>query len=224
MKILAFAILLGSLAASGNLREWESAKGGHKVQAVFLSKSGDDVKLKGEEGKIITLKLEKLSKHDQEVVLLMDTLQQEKHDAAKEIEQLEKKVKRLESKILRQESEIKQMVEKIDKRPSKQNPTAKQKPAEESPAGNGFFYKNVSMSSQLGTAGVIGEMGNRSGRDYQLANFVISVYDENGSLLATGYTNISTFSNGNTKSFQAFFPGVAVNQIKKYKIQFENGL
>ena len=69
----------------------------------------------------------------------------------------------------------------------------------------------------------IGEMQNESGKDYQLANFVLSVYDVDGNLLETGYINISYFNNGSTKRFDAIIGEVHLKQIKNFKIQFENG-
>lgn len=101
---------------------------------------------------------------------------------------------------------------------------AQKKLAEKKPAGSGFFYGNVRFSAQFGVAQAIGEMENRSGNDYQIANFVVSVYDANGQLLATGYANIGSFTTGNTKSFTALIPNVSLRQIQTYKIQFENGL
>jgi len=100
---------------------------------------------------------------------------------------------------------------------------AKRKKAGTKIAG-GFVYKNVRFkSSYAGYVDVIGEMTNNSGRSYTLANFMISVYDKNDNLLATGYITISNFRNGQTKSFETSIEA-NYSSISKYKIDFENGL
>jgi hypothetical protein len=86
----------------------------------------------------------------------------------------------------------------------------------------GFIYDNVNLKTSYGTTEVIGEMTNNSERNYQIANFIISLYDESGSLLGTGYINISNFSNGQTKTFRGMLSGTYPN-ASKYRIQFENG-
>jgi hypothetical protein len=89
----------------------------------------------------------------------------------------------------------------------------------------GFAYKNVSFKPGPGEyVDVIGEMTNKSGRDYTLANFVVSVYNANDNLLATGYIMISNLLSGQTKSFYSPMIEANYNAIKRYKIDFENGL
>ena len=87
----------------------------------------------------------------------------------------------------------------------------------------GFVYKNIKFKSSMGMIKAIGELTNNSGTDYSLANFIISVYDENGSLIGSGYINISNFLEGQTKTFNALIDA-PISEIKKYKIQFENGI
>ena len=70
----------------------------------------------------------------------------------------------------------------------------------------------------------LGEITNGSGRDYQLANFMLSVYDSNDRLLQGVYINISNIPNGVTKSFTTFLLDTSISEIVSYKIQFENGL
>ena len=92
------------------------------------------------------------------------------------------------------------------------------------PAGSGFFYSNVSISTGLLGTQCLGEMTNNSGRDYTLANFIVSAYDENEKLIETAYINISNFSKGDKKSFETLLIDSQANQIASYKIQFENGM
>ena len=90
-------------------------------------------------------------------------------------------------------------------------------------AGNEFYYKNVSLQSDQYELGCIGEIINKSGHNYTLVNFIISVYDDNGKLLDTSFINVSNIKNNETKSFLTYLK-VKAEAIKKYKIQFENGL
>ena len=70
---------------------------------------------------------------------------------------------------------------------------------------------------------VMGEVTNNSGKNYTLANFVVTLYDENGGLIDTGYANVSNLADGETKSFMAPILGLSDDQVDKYKMQFENG-
>lgn len=92
------------------------------------------------------------------------------------------------------------------------------------PAGSGFFYSNVSISTGMLGTQCLGEMTNNSGRDYTLANFIVSVYDENDRLIETAYINISNFAKDDKKSFEALLIDSQASQIASYKIQFENGM
>ena len=99
MKTLALALVLIVFSTPGHAREWESATGEHKVQAKFLRKLGDDIKLKKLDGKIISLKLSQLSKHDQEIIRLLEKHQKEMLEATKKISRLEKDIGRLRDQI-----------------------------------------------------------------------------------------------------------------------------
>ena len=92
------------------------------------------------------------------------------------------------------------------------------------PAGSGFFYSNVSISTGMLGTQCLGEMTNNSGRDYTLANFIVSVYDENEKLIETTYISISNFAKDDKKSFEALLIESQASQIASYKIQFENGM
>jgi hypothetical protein len=91
-------------------------------------------------------------------------------------------------------------------------------------AGVGFDFKNVTMRADYGLTRVIGEVTNKSGRSYSMANFVVTLYDDKGKLLDTGNAIVSNLANGQTKSFEADFVGVSTSQVDQYKIQFDYGL
>ncbi len=94
--------------------------------------------------------------------------------------------------------------------------------ADKTSAGSGFYYKNVSFKSGIMNQ-ALGEISNGSDQNYQLANFILSIYDNDEKLLDTVYINISNIPTGVTKSFQAFLLNTQINEVSSYKIQFENG-
>lgn len=89
---------------------------------------------------------------------------------------------------------------------------------------DGFEFKNATLRSDSGMIRVIGEVTNRSGKSYSVANFTVTLYDKKGKLLDTGHAIVSNLENGQTKSFEAPFTNVTTSEIDKYRIQFENGL
>ena len=95
-------------------------------------------------------------------------------------------------------------------------------PQSENPAGEGFFFKGVRFtvwSEKLAT--FMGEMVNRSGKDYKTASFTTSLYDSNGILLQTGPAPmIDNFMNGDTKSFSGVW-GIDINKVSEFKIQVD---
>ena len=92
----------------------------------------------------------------------------------------------------------------------------------ETEISGGFSYDNVSFKEEFGMVNVIGEMTNNSGTNYTLANFLVSVYGDDGKLIGTGYINMSNLLNGQTKTFNGLVDA-NYSAISKYKIQFENG-
>ncbi len=86
----------------------------------------------------------------------------------------------------------------------------------------GFIYDNIRFRGQLDMTEIIGEMTNDSGQNYSLINFMVSVYDKDSNLLATGYINISDFADGETKSFSGLID-IDFNKIAKYRIQYDSG-
>ena len=92
------------------------------------------------------------------------------------------------------------------------------------PAGSGFFYSNVSISTGMLGTQCLGEMTNNSDRDYTFVNFIVSVYDENEKLIETADIIISNFAKDDKKSFEALLIDSQASQIASYKIQFENGM
>jgi len=86
----------------------------------------------------------------------------------------------------------------------------------------GFIYDNISFRDFVGMTEIIGEMTNDTGQDYSLANFMVSVYDDEGKLLATSYINMMNFEHGETKTFTGLVD-INVGQVKQYRIQYESG-
>ena len=109
--------------------------------------------------------------------------------------------------------------------PNQPRVTKPKAPRPTNPSTNqNFDFKNVVLRSEFGALRVIGEVTNKSGKDYTLANFGVSLYDEDGRLLDTGAAIVSNLANGQTKSFEAMFLGIQSSEVDKYKIDFENGL
>ena len=88
--------------------------------------------------------------------------------------------------------------------------------------GAEFTYKNISYSKESYGAKFIGEITNNSGKGFKLANFVMSIYSGDNTLIDVVYINISSFPNGQTKSFSTISIKNLPKNIK-YQIQFENG-
>lgn len=86
-------------------------------------------------------------------------------------------------------------------------------------AGKGFYYKNVSFKRSY----VMGEIINRSGKDYKMVSLMLSVYGGGGQLLDGVHIIVSNISNGTTKSFTTFLPNATSGDVSRHKIQFENG-
>ena len=93
-------------------------------------------------------------------------------------------------------------------------------PADDNAAA--FVYDNVSFKQGVLGTRCLGEITNRSGRDYGMAQFTLSVYSADGALLDTSPIFIQTFATGQTKTFDE---GVEapLDKVGKYKIQFESG-
>ncbi|MGA2440316.1 MAG: FxLYD domain-containing protein [Tepidisphaeraceae bacterium] len=80
-----------------------------------------------------------------------------------------------------------------------------------------YEWKNVTIKDGQ----IMGECTNNSGQDYKVACFSASLYDDNDNLLEVVPLNISNFNAGDTKSVTMF---VKSSGVKKYKIQFDNGI
>ncbi len=111
-------------------------------------------------------------------------------------------------------------------RPETERVTQRALPGE-TPAGSGFFWKNLSIKPTPGVGqytDIIGEMTNRSGSSYSHATFTLSVYDKDGRLLDTTPIISSNVSDGSTRSFDTTLLSTDRSKIDSIKIQFENGI
>ena len=92
------------------------------------------------------------------------------------------------------------------------------------PSDQGFEFKKVTTRRDFSILKVLGEVTNKSGRGYSVANFAITLFDKNGKLLDTAYGNVSNLANGATKKFEIPLVGVWGDEIGRYKIEFKNGM
>ncbi len=89
-----------------------------------------------------------------------------------------------------------------------------------------FPYKNVVLNDAgYGSNGIdaIGELTNNSGKNFNAASFVMSLYDKDDRLLGSNYIILNNFTNGQTKTFNTIILDTDYKSVAKYKIQFENG-
>jgi len=99
-----------------------------------------------------------------------------------------------------------------------------EKPKERS-CGGGFYRTNISFKSYEWTdmTEIIGEIINRSGKDYSMIIFIISTYDKNDKLLSSQQFLMNDLENGQKKSFSELID-VKENEISKYSIKFDTGM
>lgn len=90
-------------------------------------------------------------------------------------------------------------------------------------AGKGFYYSNISLKKHENRTECLGEISNNSGRNYAMAIFRFSVYDDIGKLIGAKQIMIQNIENGMTKSFSEDFYKISSNIIVGYKIQYETG-
>lgn len=71
---------------------------------------------------------------------------------------------------------------------------------------------------------LIGEMVNRSGRNYQMAMFQIGLYDAKGRLIGTAQAMLQNFPNNSEKTFEAMLSNVNPSAVARCKIRFSTGM
>ncbi len=100
----------------------------------------------------------------------------------------------------------------------------KEKPSETS-SGGGFYYTNVSFKP-YGISGemteIVGGIINKSGKDYSIALFILSIYDVNKKLLSSQDFFKMDMRNGMKKAFNEIID-IKENQFSTYRIQFNFG-
>ena len=138
----------------------------------------------------------------------------------------ERAIKAFQRALVNAESEDREKIEEaisIARRAAGHETTAQRADwSTSSPRANDFTYKNVSVKSKNGYVELIGEVTNNTGKDFTIANFVVSLYGENSSLLAVGSISMSNLAHGQTKSFRSIVEADH-SKMKEYKIDFENG-
>lgn len=90
-------------------------------------------------------------------------------------------------------------------------------------AGENFTLSNLSWDNMDGTARVVGEIENLSGRSYTQAVFALSVYSESGKLAERISFVLNDFKNGEKASFEAY----GMREIPKkstFKVRLDVGM
>ena len=86
--------------------------------------------------------------------------------------------------------------------------------------GNGFFARNVRFSPFGENVLLTGEITNKSGKNYRLAKFKLSIYDDRGVFLKEEEFSIPDIPNESTESFESMIVGLPSAFISKYEIRF----
>jgi len=95
-------------------------------------------------------------------------------------------------------------------------------------AGHGFYYGNITNKDVSYNAydtdylTVLGEIKNKSNKNYSTTKFIFTVYDQKGKLLDTQNIYIDNINSGETKTFKIDF-NAYYKYVKTYKVQFESG-
>jgi len=71
LAVLAIGLIGSALLADESVREWTDVTGRHRTQATYVSSDGKAVTLRREDGKMVQLSLDRLSREDQAYVLRM---------------------------------------------------------------------------------------------------------------------------------------------------------
>ena len=90
-------------------------------------------------------------------------------------------------------------------------------------AGEEFILSNLSWDNMGGSARVIGEIENLSGKSYTQAVFALSVYSESGELAERISFVLNDFKNGEKTSFEAY----GMREIPKkstFKVRLDVGM
>jgi len=86
-----------------------------------------------------------------------------------------------------------------------------------------FSYRNVHLRNNCGLTELVGEVRNGSGKSYDLAIFMVSVYDKEKQLLGTGGFAVNSFLAGQRRSFNALID-VPPSAVDCFKIDLEGTL
>lgn len=88
-----------------------------------------------------------------------------------------------------------------------------------------FTFSDLSIGDgDHGVQKVMFEVTNKSGKDYAVARFKISLYDAEGKLVGTADAIAMPLKNGSEKTTDALVDQSAVRRMKRYKIQFDGGV
>ena len=88
-----------------------------------------------------------------------------------------------------------------------------------------FVFGDLSVGEAFsGMQKVMFEVTNKSGKDYTVTRFKISLYDAESKLVGTADAVVMPLKNGSEKTADALIDQSIVGRMKRYKIQFDGGI
>lgn len=90
--------------------------------------------------------------------------------------------------------------------------------------GDGFYLNNVSFPRGPLGLKIVGEITNRSDKEYKRATFEVSFYSADDKLLAVGDIWIWNIRRGATIAFSEYVRSVSSPQFTMYKVRFSYGI
>lgn len=159
----------------------------------------------------------------------------EVEDVLKTVEQLEEKntnlevnnnelkeqVAEFEEEVTKLNQDNKSLLKKVDKL---KNSNTESQSNTSQPNRKNFEESNISFNEGArGRNTVIGEITNNSGKNYDLAMFRISFYNNQEQLLGTERISMNNFRNGSTRSFDQLVRNIDINKVDRYRVEFDQG-
>ena len=148
----------------------------------------------------------------QQVIDKLDFLEKTISDLSLRILALEKKIISLEEKIL------------LGTTPTEEKqPRRIPKPEGLNYSDDDFSIESVAYETHYNDTIFKGIIVNKSNNNYRYALFKISVYDQEGTVLASNDFYILNIDKGTKRSFEAKIHGVKAEEFESYTIEFNKG-
>ena len=91
-----------------------------------------------------------------------------------------------------------------------------------------FPYRNIKFTKAGFVSAVAGEITNSSDRDYEMVNFLLTIYDKNDEIIGTADIYLSNFLSGATKTFHVNTLPIDLDlnlaSPSRCKLQYESGI